>query len=141
MVDLDRLIVRKRAVSNDRGEMHIMAKRILIAEDDLGSRELITIHAGVHGYEVVAVTDGVDLLTASTNERFDLIITDLMMKHLDGASATEVMKMQGNTVPVIALTALSPKEIQLVKDKFTKIFHKPCNYKELFEYVESLIGN
>jgi DNA-binding response OmpR family regulator len=117
-----------------------MPKRILIAEDDLGSRELITIHARIHGYEVVVVTDGVDLLTTSTNERFDLIITDLMMKHLDGASATEVMKMQGNTLPVIAITALSPKEIHLVKDKFIKIYYKPCNYKELFEYVESLIG-
>ncbi|MBC8018088.1 MAG: response regulator [Verrucomicrobia bacterium] len=117
-----------------------MAKRILIAEDDLGSREIITIHARNQGYEVVAVIDGVDLLTTSINERFDLIITDLMMKNLDGASATEVMKMQGNTVPVIALTALSPEDIHLVKDKFTRIFHKPCDYKHLFEYVESLIG-
>ena len=117
-----------------------MAKRILIAEDDLGSRELITIHAKSHGYEVVAVTDGVDLLTTSANERFDLIITDLKMKNLDGASATEVMKMQGSIVPVIALTALSLRDIHLVKDKFTKIFYKPCNYKDLFEYIESLIG-
>jgi DNA-binding response OmpR family regulator len=117
-----------------------MAKRILIAEDDLGSREIITIHARIQGYEVVAVADGVDLLSTFANERFDLIITDLMMTHLNGASATEIMKMQGNTVPVIALTALSPEDIHLVQDKFTKIYHKPCNYKDLFEYVESLIG-
>jgi two-component system response regulator GlrR len=117
-----------------------MPKRILIAEDDPGSRELITIHAKTHGYEVVAVTDGVDLLTTSSNERFDLIITDVKMDNLDGASATEVMKMQGNTTPVIALTGLSPHEMSLVQDKFTKIYHKPCDYKELFEYVESLIG-
>ena len=117
-----------------------MTKRILIAEDDPGSREILTIHARIQGYEVVAVNDGVDLLTTSANERFDLIITDLMMANLDGASATEIMKMQGNTVPVIALTALSPEDIHLVQDKFTKIYHKPCNYKDLFEYVESLIG-
>ena len=117
-----------------------MAKRILIAEDDPGSREIITIHARAHGYEVVSVTDGVDLLTTSANEQFDLIITDLMMANLDGASATEIMKMQGNTVPVIALTALSSEDIHLVQDKFTRIYHKPCNYKDLFEYVESLIG-
>ena len=117
-----------------------MAKRILIAEDDLGSKEIITIHAINQGYEVVSVTDGVDLLTSSANEQFDLIITDLMMANLDGASATEIMKMQGNTVPVIALTALSSEDIHLVQDKFNKIYHKPCNYKDLFEYVESLIG-
>ena len=117
-----------------------MSKRILIAEDNKESRELITIHARSHGYEVVAVTDGIDLLTASANEQFDLIITDLKMDSLDGASATEIMKMQDNTTPVIALTAFSLNEIHLVEDKFTKIYHKPCNYRELFEYVESLIG-
>ena len=117
-----------------------MPKRILIAEDEPGSRELITIHARNHGYDVVTVTDGVDLLNTSANEHFDLIITDLMMPHLNGASATEIIKMQGKTVPVIALTALSPEDIHLVKNKFTKIFHKPCNCKDLFEYVELLIG-
>jgi CheY-like chemotaxis protein len=117
-----------------------MSKRILIAEDNPASRELISIHAINNGYEVVAVTDGVDLLTTSSNERFDLIITDLKMDNLDGASATEIMKMHGSIVPVIALTAFSPKEIHLVEDRFTKIYYKPCNYKELFEYVESLIG-
>jgi len=117
-----------------------MAKRILIAEDDPGSRDIITIYARNQGYEVVTVNDGVDLLTTSANEKFDLIITDLMMTNLDGASATEIMKMQGNTVPVIAVTALSSDDIHLVQDKFNKIYHKPCNYKDLFEYVESLIG-
>jgi len=117
-----------------------MSKRILIAEDDQGHRDIITTFAMRQGYDVVVVTDGVDLLTTSANERFDLIITDMMMANLNGASATEILKMQGNTVPIIALTALSPKEIHLVKDNFTKIYHKPCNYKELFAYVESLIG-
>jgi len=117
-----------------------MAKRILIAEDDPGNREIITTFARNNGYEVVVVIDGIELLTVAANEKFDLIITDLMMANLNGASATEIMKMQGNTTPVIALTALSPKEVHLVKDKFTKIYHKPCNYKDLFEYVESLIG-
>ena len=117
-----------------------MPKRILIAENKLGCRELIKIHARSNGYEVVAVADGVDLLTTSANEQFDLIITDLMMINPNGASATKIMKMQGNTVPVIALTALTLKDTLSVQDKFTKLFHKPCIYKDLFMYVESLIG-
>ena len=117
-----------------------MPKRILIAEDNPIDREIITTFAKRQGYDVVVVTDGVDLLTTKANERFDLIITDLKMANLNGASASEIMKMQGNTVPIIALTAFSPIEIALVKDKFTKIYHKPCDYKELFEYVGSLLG-
>jgi DNA-binding response OmpR family regulator len=117
-----------------------MPKRILIAEDDPRDREIITTFAKRHGYDVVVVTDGVDLLTTKANERFDLIITDLKMANLNGASASEIMKMDGNTVPIIALTAFSPTEIALVKDNFTKIYHKPCDYNELFEYVGSLLG-
>jgi DNA-binding response OmpR family regulator len=117
-----------------------MPKRILIAEDDPSDREIITTFAKRHGYDVVVVTDGVDLLTTNANERFDLIITDLKMANLNGASATEIIKMQGNTVPIIALTAYSSIETELVKDNFTKIYHKPCNYEELFKYIEALLG-
>jgi CheY-like chemotaxis protein len=117
-----------------------MAKRILIAEDDPASRELITVLTRKQGYEVVAVTDGVELLTTFANERFDLIITDLMMMNLNGVSAIDILDMRGNRIPVIALTALSPEDTHLYQDIFNKIFHKPCNYKELFEYIESLIG-
>lgn len=117
-----------------------MPKRILVAEDDQSQREIIARFAKLKGYDVVVVSDGVDLLKTSTTERFDLIITDLSMPDLDGASATEIMKLHGNTVPVIALTAMSPKDIVLVQYTFTKIFHKPCDYNELFEYIESLIG-
>lgn len=117
-----------------------MAKRILIAEDNPEDSEIIFTFAKRQGYEVVVIDDGVELLTISANERFDLVITDLMMPNLNGVSATDIMNMTGNTIPVIALTALSPEETQRYQDKFTKIFHKPCNYSELFEYVESLIG-
>ena len=107
-----------------------MPKRILIAEDDLSARDIMTTLAKLHGYDVVGVTNGVDLLTVVANEHFDLVITDLMMADLNGASAAEIMKMQGNTTPVIALTAITSHEVCLVQDKFTKIYHKPCDIKE-----------
>jgi len=118
-----------------------MPKRILIAEDQLVTREALTKFATMRGYEVVAVTNGADILTIVANERFDLIITDLIMPDLNGAAATEILKQQGSTTPVIALTGLYLQDIGHVKDKFTKIFHKPIkDVSELFEYIESLIG-
>ena len=117
-----------------------MAKRILVAEDNEANRELITLHAINKGYEVVSVTNGFDLLAIAAKEKFDLVITDLLMPDLDGASATEIMKLQRDKTPIIALTAYSPQEVLSVQSTFTKIFHKPCNYNDLFEYVESLIG-
>jgi DNA-binding response OmpR family regulator len=117
-----------------------MPKRILIAEDDVLTKEMLTTFAEMHGYDATAVSDGVDLLNLAADEEFDLIITDLMMANLSGASASEMLKSQGDTTPIIALTALSPEEIRLVQDDFIKIYYKPCDFAELFEYVESLIG-
>jgi CheY-like chemotaxis protein len=113
-----------------------MTKRLLIAEDNETNREMLSAFARALGYDVTAVNDGVDMLHLATEGTFDAIITDLMMAPLDGAAATEILKMLGDSTPVIALTALEPEELSLVEERFTKIFHKPCNFKELFEYVD-----
>jgi DNA-binding response OmpR family regulator len=120
-------------------ELRIMQKRILIAEDDKRTRELLSAFAKKQGYEVSAVDNGVELLTKVTFESYDVVITDLLMADLNGASAAAIMKMQGNTTPIIAMTGVSPEDTILVKDNFTKVFHKPLDVKELFEYVNSLV--
>jgi len=113
--------------------------RILIAEDHKITREALIKLATKRGYDVEAVTNGVDLLNIATGKKFDVVITDLNMPDLDGASATEIMKLQGTATPVIALTGLSQADLGLVQDTFTRIFHKPINVVELFEYIESLL--
>ena len=117
-----------------------MPRRILIAEDQISTREALIVLAKRRGYDVVAVSNGIELLNIAARERFDLVITDLIMPDLNGASATEIMKLQGNTTPVLALTGLSRHDVRLVQTKFTRIFHKPIDVDKLFEYVESLLG-
>jgi two-component system, cell cycle response regulator CpdR len=117
-----------------------MKKRILIAEDEKTTRDVLTKLATKRGYDVTAVSNGVDLLSVVAVEKFDVVITDLMMADMDGASAAINMKMQGNTTPVVALTGVPAHKMRRVQDSFTRIFNKPVNVRELFEYVESLIG-
>lgn len=116
-----------------------MAKRILIAEDDQMSRELLRLNCELRGYDVVAVEDGYELLKAMEQQPFDLIITDLMMATLDGFSATEILKIHDTVTPVIALTSLSNDKIAHIMGTFVEIFHKPCNYNELLNRVDHLI--
>jgi len=117
-----------------------MSKRILIAEDDADIRELLTIQAERRGYGVTAVGDGLEYLVAVSKNDFDLILTDIMMPELNGASATEIMKLQGRNVPVIALTALTPEDVRLVKNKFESVFHKPIDFNDLFNHVAILLS-
>jgi DNA-binding response OmpR family regulator len=117
-----------------------MIKRILIAEDDALSREMLEMNATIHGYVFTSVVDGVDLLSAIKSNTYDVIVTDLMMDNLNGASASEILKMHGSKTPIIALTSLSPEETDLVKDSFANIFHKPCDFKQMFGYIDHLVG-
>jgi CheY-like chemotaxis protein len=117
-----------------------MPKRILIAEDQIVTRETLSKFATMRGYTVEAVTNGIDLLAIASKEKFDVVITDLIMPDLNGVSAAEIMKLQGSTTPVIALTGLSPQDIIPFEENFTKVFHKPINTDKLFEYIQSLLG-
>jgi DNA-binding response OmpR family regulator len=116
-----------------------MPKRILVAEDDLETNRLITLIATRKGYEVYSVDNGMELMAIVAENRFDVIITDIKMPFHNGAYAVETIKLNGNTTPVIALTAFRSNDLDHAKDHFVKIFYKPCDVKELFEYVESLL--
>jgi len=116
-------------------------KRILIAEDQMSTREALTKLARLRGYDVVAVNDGFDLIAAANSEKFDVIVTDLVMPDLNGVSAIEIMKLQGNTTPIIALTGLSPDDVGPIQAWFTKVYHKPINAKAMFEYIGELLDN
>ncbi|HJV65861.1 MAG TPA: response regulator [Geomonas sp.] len=117
-----------------------MSKRILIADDQMATREALSKFAAMQGYEVVAVDNGAELLSVVESEKFDAVITDLVMPGLNGVSAAEIMKLHGSSVPVIALTGIPKQDVGPFQDKFTKIYHKPVNASALLDYVNSLLS-
>ncbi len=62
------------------------AKRILIAEDETSVREFLVRGLTHAGYEVKGVVDGIGALNALAEAQFDLLITDIVMPHMDGIS-------------------------------------------------------
>jgi DNA-binding NtrC family response regulator len=76
--------------------------RILIAEDhDLSRQNLLELLISCN-YEVTAVSDGKEAMDALLQERFDLIITDLKMPHVDGLKLLEfVMELSPDNLVII----------------------------------------
>ncbi len=66
--------------------------KILIAEDHELSRENLSEVLRRHGYEVTAVEDGRQARDAFIEEKYDLVITDLKMPHLDGLQLLEFIQ-------------------------------------------------
>jgi len=81
--------------------------RLLLAEDNDFSRDLLTRRLENAGHEVIAVANGKEALLAARQYRPDLILMDLEMPVMDGRAAIRALKTDPHTfrIPVIVVSA------------------------------------
>lgn len=72
-----------------------MRRRVLIVEDEAPIRELMGLHLGLAGFEVVESGTGMLGLERARAERFDLILLDVMLPGLDGITVCRAIRHQG----------------------------------------------
>ena len=81
------------------------ARKVLIAEDDGAVRKAVQRVLELENYRVTAVHDGQAALEAITNERFDLVVMDVMMPFADGLTVCREARHRGVATPILLLTA------------------------------------
>jgi len=121
-----------------------MTKRVMIAEDDLHVRELVSIILRREGFEVVESTNGKDALVKLNGSNVDVLITDLNMPEMGGLEL--VRKLRNRTgselTPVIMLTSENHESIRKKVEKagINKWILKPCIRKDLKKAVRKLMS-
>jgi DNA-binding response OmpR family regulator len=78
--------------------------RILLVDDEHSVQTLLTYPLRKDGYEVVSAHDGREALDRFAEQRFDLVVLDLMLPKLDGLEVCRRMRGRSQ-VPIIILTA------------------------------------
>ena len=78
---------------------------ILIVEDDADLRALFAHVLEKQGHTVRQAGDGMQALSSLGHERFDLLISDVMMPRLDGNALVQQLRDAGNTIPILLITA------------------------------------
>ncbi|HEX4715527.1 MAG TPA: response regulator, partial [Ktedonobacteraceae bacterium] len=63
--------------------MTSMAKRILLAEDELALREFISRNLRARGFEVLEASNGLEAVATWEGEHPHLLILDIMMPRMD----------------------------------------------------------
>ncbi len=69
-----------------------MAKKILIAEDDVSLSKALKLKLASLGFEVAVAEDGEEAMSLVKRQTFDLMLLDLMMPKLDGFGVLEELK-------------------------------------------------
>lgn len=87
-------------------------KTVLLADDSLTSRTMVSTLLEQHGYHTLAVPDGEAALAAAARERVDAVVTDAEMPVVDGFELTRRLRGREGTArtPIVILTSLGAAE-------------------------------
>jgi DNA-binding response OmpR family regulator len=78
--------------------------RILLVDDEQAVQKLLSYPLRKEGYDVVAAHDGREALDRFAEQRFDLVVLDIMLPNLDGIEVCRRLRSRSQ-VPIIMLTA------------------------------------
>jgi two-component system chemotaxis sensor kinase CheA len=120
-------------------------KRILVVEDSLTTRALLKSIISSLGYEVITANDGVEGLNILTENKTDLVLTDIQMPEMDGLELARLIKQDPEiqNIPVVIVTSLdSEDEVRKGMEAGAEAYIKKGEFdqKVMLEMLQRLIG-
>jgi two-component system alkaline phosphatase synthesis response regulator PhoP len=82
-----------------------MTQRILLVEDEESIREAVKLNLELENFEVVCTGSGREALQIIQDQRFDLLILDVMLPEVSGFELCEQVRLTDREVPILFLTA------------------------------------
>jgi len=117
-----------------------LSTRILIVDDDIGIRSLMSSFLEKHGFGVDTAADTVEMRTRLAQQPYALIVLDLMLPGEDGLSALRALQKSGGP-PVIMLSAVGTDIDRIVGLEIgaEDYLAKPCNPRELLARIRTVL--
>lgn len=116
-------------------------ENILIVEDEKRVADLLKAGLEEVGYHTLVAYDGAMGLRLFQSNRFDLVISDIVLPKLDGFELCREIRMINQNVPVLMLTALGSTDDKL--DGFDSgaddYMVKPFDFRELHARIKVLM--
>ncbi|NLK97395.1 MAG: response regulator [Epulopiscium sp.] len=117
---------------------------ILLAEDDYINQIVISRMLEKKGHSVDVVDNGLEVVTAHKNKKYDVILMDIQMPVMDGIEAAKLIRERDGShkhTPIIALTAFA---LQGDKERFLNLgmdeyIAKPVKMEELFSVIKYVL--
>ncbi len=119
-------------------------KLVLVADDEVHIREVISYKLQNAGLEVIMARDGHEALELAKSESPDLLIVDYQMPGLNGLEVCLQLRQEPQTqrIPAIMLTArgLDVAQTELDRAGIRMVMAKPFSPREVLGCAEELLG-
>ena len=114
--------------------------RILVVEDDVEAASAMCRGLSEAGHDCTTAVDGRAGLETARGAAFDVMVVDRMMPRMDGVALIESLRREGDTTPVLFLSALGEIEDRVagLKAGGDDYLVKPYAFPELIARVEAL---
>ncbi|MCE9657078.1 MAG: two-component system response regulator OmpR [Burkholderiales bacterium] len=115
--------------------------RVLVADDDADLRDLLQRYLGDQGCAVRTVEGAEPLEKLLARERFDVLVLDVMMPGEDGLSICRRLRAQGETIPIVMLTARGDPLDRIIGLEMgaDDYLAKPFTPRELLARIHALV--
>jgi len=120
-----------------------MAKKILIIEDEKDIQDLLQLYLKREGYDVHIAKDGEAGLRKASQERYDLVLLDLMLPQMDGLEICRNLRSRPQTsqIPIIMITAKAEESDRIVGLEMgaDDYITKPFSPREVLARVRAIL--
>ncbi len=116
-------------------------KKILVAEDEEGMRELVVDVLESAGYSVLAVANGREAIEIFKMKKGEigLVILDMVMPGMGGEQTFYELKKYGLDVPLLLSSGYDDAEEKLVVEGIAGFIGKPYRIDDLIEKVRTIL--
>ena len=117
--------------------------KILLVEDAIGMRKIVASLLRRLGYEdVVTANDGMQALQLLQAQRFDLLLTDIVMPEMDGIELAQHAAQVAPEMRIMFITGFAAVTLKAGKAvPQAKVLSKPFHLRDLVLEVERMFGS
>ncbi len=135
--DIWDLMIAEHGVDYDSQSAHI-----LLVEDDKINQKVVTAVLETKNIRVTIAQDGVNALMELAQGNIDVVLSDINMPNFDGFQLLKYMTEKNIDVPVIFLTGLQDKSLELKSLQMGAVdyIRKPVDRELLLLKLEKIIG-
>jgi CheY-like chemotaxis protein len=121
--------------------MEDVVTKILLVDDEIDFRELMTFWLKSKGYSVIVASNGMDAVKLTKEHNPDIIFLDLNMPVLDGAETLKTIREFNKDVPVIIISAYIDDRRAKVAMGYgiSGVFYKGKDFQESLSLLEAAL--